>query len=53
MVTQGRDKGSREECRNRGLLCDGDNARSSPHLSMIALGCSDEGDERGEGGVAT
>ncbi len=26
-------------CRNRGLLCDGDNTRSSPHMSVVTLGC--------------
>jgi hypothetical protein len=31
------------------LLCDGGDTRSSPHLSVVALGCLDEGDERGEG----
>jgi hypothetical protein len=31
------------------LLCNGDDTRSSLHLSMVALGCLDEGDERGEG----
>jgi len=31
------------------LLRDRGNTRSSPHLSMVALGCLDEGDERGEG----
>jgi len=30
------------------LLCDGDDTRSSPHLSMVTLGCLDEGDERGD-----
>jgi hypothetical protein len=29
------------------LLCNGGNTRSSLHLSMVALGCSNEGDERG------
>ncbi len=49
MVMQGRDKGLWEGCRNRGSLCDGNNAWSSLHPSMIALGCLDEGDKRGEG----
>ena len=31
------------------LLRDGDDTRSSPHPSMVALGCLDEGDERGDG----
>jgi len=31
------------------LLRDRGDTRSSPHLSMVALGCLDEGDERGEG----
>ena len=31
------------------LLHDGDNTRSSPHLSVVALGCLDEGDERVKG----
>jgi len=31
------------------LLHDGDNTRSSPHLSMVALGWLNERDERGEG----
>jgi hypothetical protein len=31
------------------LLHNGDNTRSSPHPSVVALGCLDEGDERGEG----
>jgi hypothetical protein len=34
---------------NRGLLRDRDDTRLSPHLSVVALGCLDEGDERGEG----
>ena len=34
---------------NRGPLCDRDNTRSSPHLSVVALGCLNEGDERGDG----
>jgi hypothetical protein len=34
---------------NRGPLCDGDNTRSSPHPSVVTLGCLDEGDERGDG----
>ena len=33
---------------NRGPLCDRDDTRSSPHLSVVALGCLDEGDERGD-----
>ena len=37
---------------NRGPLRDGGDARSSPHPSVIALGCLYEGDERGEGGLA-
>jgi hypothetical protein len=31
------------------LLHDGGDTRSSPHPSVVALGCLDEGDERGEG----
>jgi hypothetical protein len=31
------------------LLRDRDDTRSSPHPSMVALGCLDEGDERGDG----
>ena len=31
------------------LLRDGGDTRSSPHLSVVALGCLDEGDKRGEG----
>ena len=31
------------------LLCDRDDTRSSPHLSVVALGCLNGGDERGEG----
>jgi hypothetical protein len=31
------------------LLCDGDDTRSSPHPSVVALGCLNEGDERGDG----
>jgi hypothetical protein len=31
------------------LLCDRDNTRSSPYPSVVALGCLDEGDERGNG----
>ena len=34
---------------DRGPLRNGGNARSSPHPSVIALGCLYEGDERGEG----
>ncbi len=49
MFTQGRDKGLRERCRNRGSLYNRDNARLSPHLSVITLGCLDEGDKRGGG----
>jgi hypothetical protein len=33
---------------NRGLLHDRDDTRSSPYLSMIALGCLNEGDKRGD-----
>ena len=41
-------KGSGEECRNRGSLQDrGNGLAHTP--SVIALGCLDEGDERGEG----
>jgi len=31
------------------LLHDRDDTRLSPHPSMVALGCLDEGDERGDG----
>ena len=31
------------------LLRDGDDTRSSPHPSVVALGCLNGGDERGEG----
>jgi hypothetical protein len=31
------------------LLCDGDDTRSSPHPSVVALGCLNGGDERGNG----
>ena len=31
------------------LLCNGDDTRSSPHPSMVALGCLDEGEEGGDG----
>jgi hypothetical protein len=34
---------------NRGPLYDRDDTRSSPHLSMVALGCLNERDERGDG----
>jgi hypothetical protein len=34
---------------NRGSLYNGNDTRSSPHLSVVALGCLDEGDERGDG----
>ena len=34
---------------SRGLLYDRDNTRSSLHPSMVALGCLDKEDERGEG----
>ena len=37
---------------NRGPLRDGGDARSSPHPSVIALGCLYGGDERGEGRLA-
>jgi hypothetical protein len=43
-VTQGRiGEGQGTEV----LLHDGGDTRSSPHLSVLALGCLDEGDERG------
>jgi len=35
------------------LLRDGDDTRSSPHPSVVALGCLDEGDERARDRVAT
>ena len=31
------------------LLRDGDDIRSSPYPSIVALGCLDEGDKRGKG----
>jgi hypothetical protein len=34
---------------HRGLLRDWDDTRSSPHPSVVALGCLDGGDERGGG----
>ena len=34
---------------NRGPLCDRDDTRSSPHPSVVTLGCLNEGDERGDG----
>jgi hypothetical protein len=34
---------------HRGLLCDWDDTRSSPHLSVVTLGCLEGGDERGGG----
>ncbi len=49
MVMQGRDKGLRRMGRNRGSLQDRDNTRSSPHPSVITLGCLDGEDKRGEG----
>jgi hypothetical protein len=51
-VTQGNSEGSRVqgECvEHRGLLRDWDDTRSSPHPSVVALGCLDGGDERGGG----
>jgi len=35
-------------CRDRGLLPTLGDTRSSPHLSVVALGCLDVRDERGE-----
>jgi hypothetical protein len=34
---------------NRGPLRDRDDTRSSPHPSVVALGCLNEGDKRGNG----
>jgi hypothetical protein len=34
---------------SRGPLHDRDDTRSSPHPSVVTLGCLDEGDERGDG----
>jgi hypothetical protein len=31
------------------LLRDGDDTRSSPHLSVVTLGCLGKGDKRGKG----
>ena len=42
-------EGQGKSVEHRGLLRDWDNTMSSPHLSMVALGCLDGGDERGEG----
>jgi len=42
------EQGFRRVCRNRGLLCDKNNTRSSLHPSMVTVGCLDGGDERGE-----
>jgi hypothetical protein len=37
-------------CREQRSFCaTGGNTRSSPHPSAVALGCLDEGDERGDG----
>ena len=38
-----------DSCRDRGLLPTLGDTRSSPHLSVVALGCLNGGDERGEG----
>ena len=48
-VTQGRDRGWNVLQGTEVLLRDGDDTRSSPHPSVVALGCLDEGDERGDG----
>ena len=48
-VTQGNGKGSREFVEHRRLLYDWDNTRSSPHPSVVTLGCLDGGDKRGRG----
>ena len=43
-------QGFKGECvEHRGLLCDWDDTRSSPHPSVVALGCLDVQDERGKG----
>jgi hypothetical protein len=34
---------------NRGPLCNRNDTRSSPHPSIVTSGCSNEGDERGNG----
>ena len=49
-VTKSLKAGTGMECfvGNRGPLHDRDNTRSSPHLSMVTLGCLN-GDERGNG----
>ena len=39
---------SKDICRDRGLLPTLGDTKSSPHLSMVALGCLDVRDERGE-----
>jgi hypothetical protein len=39
---------SRDICRDRGLLLTLGDTRSSPHPSVVALGCLDVRDERGE-----
>jgi hypothetical protein len=38
-----------ESVEHRGLLRGWDDTRSSPHLSVVTLGCLDGGDERGGG----
>jgi hypothetical protein len=51
-VMQGNSKGSRVQGRcveHGGLLCDWDDTGSSPHPSVVTLGCLDGGDERGGG----
>ena len=43
-------QGFQGECvEHRGLLRDWDDTRSSPHPSVVALGCLDGGDKRGRG----
>ena len=50
-VTKSLKAGTGMECfvGNRGPLHDRDDTRSSPHPSMVTLGCLNGGDERGNG----
>ena len=47
--TAARVLGQGRSVEHRGLLRDWDDTRSSPHPSVVALGCLDGGDERGKG----
>ena len=42
-------EGQGKSVEHRGLLHDWDDTRSSPHPSVVALGCLDERDKRSEG----